>query len=88
MRQVSIFNVDVLEVESFTARNRLGETFGPTVVPCPGKPSAVRKDSFLKHSLLSAHATASSLPLIPYMCLAGWLFTGCSIEPAVKAPYA
>ena len=33
MRRVSISNVDVLEVESFTVRTRLGEVFGPKVAP-------------------------------------------------------
>lgn len=83
MRRASNLNVDNLEVESFAFRTRLGEIFGPKMTPCPGKPSAVRKDSFLKHSLLSAHATVLSFLRIPYICLTGWLFTGCSIEPSV-----
>ena len=84
MHQVSIFYTDGPEDESFTVRTRLGEIFGPKVAPCPGKPSAVRKDSFLKHSLPSAHATVSSFLLIPSMCLTGWLFTGCSIAQAIR----
>ena len=84
MRQVSIFNIDVPEDESFTVRTRLGEIFGPKVAPCPGKPSAVRKDSFLKHSLLSTHATVSSFLLIPSIWLTGWLFTGCSITQVIR----
>ena len=79
---------NVLEVESRASllEQGLARSSGREWRRGPGKPSAVRKDSFLKHSLLSPHATVSSFLLIPYVFLNGCLFTACSIEQAVEGP--
>lgn len=77
---------DVLEVRASLLEQGLARSSGREWRRVPGKPSAVRKDSFLKHSILSPHATVSSFLLIPYVFLTGCFFTASSIEQAVEVP--